>query len=352
VYVSGQGIAVFARDRRTGALRQLAGPAGCVREDRAQGCATARVAASPVAVSPDGSSVYAGGATSGIGAFRRDRRTGALSELPGEAGCIKPADQAQDGCMTGRGLGVGQAYVYGFAVSGDGRNVYTTSVALGGGAAALARFDRDLTTGALTQPAGADACFTNRETNGEAGCALLRSVGRPIPAALSPDGRSIYVGSGPSGETGDDDIPGAVAVLRRDPPSGALAQPPGRDGCLSLLQGFEGESRECASTHAVFRANDVTVSPDSRTVYIASPFGLGGGGRVGAFARNQRTGLLSELRGRAVCVGRSGTCTRARAITAPRNIAVSPDGRNAYVAAQYDLTEPNPTVIASFRRAR
>ena len=288
---------------------------------------------------------------SGIGTFRRDPRTGALSELPGEAGCIKPTDQPQDGCMAGRGLGSGQGYVLGFAASGDGRNVYTTSVALGGGAAAIAHFDRDLTTGALTQPAGADACLTNRESNGEPGCAVLR-IGNPIPAALSPDGRSIYVGSNPSGETGDDDSPGAVAILRRDPASGALAQPPGRDGCLSLLQGFEGELRECASTHAVFRAADVSVSPDSRTVYIASPFGLGGGGRVGAFARSPRTGLLSELRGRAVCVGRSRACTRAPAITRPHSIAVSPDGRNTYVAVQYAVTDDNPTVIASFRRAR
>ena len=351
VYVAHDGIAAFARNRRTGALRQLAGMAGCLRSDGARGCARARLAGEPIAISSDGSSVYTGGATPGIGIFRRDRTTGALSELPGEAGCIKPADQAQEGCMAGRGLGVGQASVRGFALSGDGRNVYPTSVALGGETAAIARFDRDLTTGALTQPAGADACFTNRETNGEPGCVLLRSVGSPNPAMLSPDGRSIYIGSGPT-EAGTDDIAGAVAILRRDPASGALAQPPGRDGCLRLSQGFKGADRACASTDAVFRAADVAVTPDSRTVYIASPFGLPGGGRVGVFARSPRTGLLSELRGRAVCVGRSRACIRARAITAPRNIAVSPDGRNVYVAAQAALTDDNPTVIASFHRAR
>jgi DNA-binding beta-propeller fold protein YncE len=83
------GLAVFARNRRTGMLRQLPGAAGCVLEDPGAGCGAARgvEGGEYPTVSPDGRNVYLNGGFSLV-AFARNRRTGELLQLPGRAGCI------------------------------------------------------------------------------------------------------------------------------------------------------------------------------------------------------------------------------------------------------------------------
>jgi hypothetical protein len=83
------GLAVFARNGRTGMLRQLPGAAGCVLEDPGAACGAARGVEggqSPT-VSPDGRNVYLNGGFSLV-AFARNRRTGEVLQLPGKAGCI------------------------------------------------------------------------------------------------------------------------------------------------------------------------------------------------------------------------------------------------------------------------
>ena len=82
-----------AATRTTGALTQAPGKAGCVAAKgrrRLRRSAIGLIAPNSVAVSPDGKNVYA---TSRDGAsvttFRRNRKTGALRELPPSAsGCI------------------------------------------------------------------------------------------------------------------------------------------------------------------------------------------------------------------------------------------------------------------------
>ena len=86
---SDQGLAVFARNGRTGMLRQLPGAAGCVLDDPGAACGAARGVErgeSPT-VSPDGRNVYLNGGFSLV-VFARNRRTGELLQLPGRAGCI------------------------------------------------------------------------------------------------------------------------------------------------------------------------------------------------------------------------------------------------------------------------
>src|SRR5262245_56312287 len=88
---SGAG-AVFARSKTTGALTQLAGTAGCVSDDGTGGaCAdgTALKGASSVVVSPDGKHVYVATAVSNaVAVFGRNKATGALTQLAGTAGCV------------------------------------------------------------------------------------------------------------------------------------------------------------------------------------------------------------------------------------------------------------------------
>jgi DNA-binding beta-propeller fold protein YncE len=76
----------------------------------------------------------------------------------------------------------------------------------------------------------------------------------------------------------------------------------------------------------------VTVSPDGKTVYVASELS----DAVAVFARNITTGALTQLTGLAGCVsddGTSGTCRDGKELTTPQEVAVSPDGQSVYVDA-------------------
>ena len=101
------GVAVFARDRRSGALTQLTGEDGCVDQAGLDDCALGRAieAARGLAVSPDGKNIYiASNGRSAVAAFARDHRTGALTQLQGEDGCV--ANEVGEGCALGRALGL------------------------------------------------------------------------------------------------------------------------------------------------------------------------------------------------------------------------------------------------------
>ena len=80
--------------------------------------------------------------------------TGDLTQPAGTAGCL--SDTATSGCAQGHQL-LGTRSV---AVSPDGKNVYVASQST------VARIDRDTTTGALSQPAGAAGCISETGVGG------------------------------------------------------------------------------------------------------------------------------------------------------------------------------------------
>ena len=148
---------------RQGALAQLGGPGGCLvdRSAPATGCATARALKGPgpfmgsraIALSPDGRNVYVASSRSdAIAVFRRNPRTGKLTQPRGAAGCIAAKGAAH--CATAIGLDGPNSV----AVSPDGRNVYATAR----GANTIGAFHRNRSTGALTQlppaPAASPDC--------------------------------------------------------------------------------------------------------------------------------------------------------------------------------------------------
>ena len=118
---NGSTIASFVRAPLTGALRQPAGPVGCIgRSDRPSNCARARgvVETFAVAPSPDGANVYA--ASFGVAAFSREGTVGGLRQLPSRDGCV---GDFRDGCAAGR---MANSIVF-LRVSDDGRNIYAVS---------------------------------------------------------------------------------------------------------------------------------------------------------------------------------------------------------------------------------
>lgn len=105
--------AVPAQAARTGTLRQLPGGNGCLvdRSPKRGGCTAARALQGPasltgsdaVATSPDGRNVYvAASASNAVAEFRRDAKTGALTQPGGAAGCISARRNV--GCANGPAL--------------------------------------------------------------------------------------------------------------------------------------------------------------------------------------------------------------------------------------------------------
>jgi DNA-binding beta-propeller fold protein YncE len=313
VYVASYGshaVAIFARARRTGYLRQLGGVRGCVRHQREAGrvrnCVAARALGGPVAIaiSPDGRSVYVAAAGSdALSVFARDRRTGALRQLGGAAGCLSQRPGA--GCGPARALNEPTSV----AVSPDGARVYVTGRRFPSAVAIFTRA-RD---GTLSQPAGTAGCVSHR---GGSGCALGRAISSPEEVAVTPDSRHVLVAGMRSR---------AVAVLTAGP--NGLAQAADADGCISL-----GGRDGCASGRALLGPVDLAVSPDGRYVYAASSVA----DAVAVLHIDRTTGALTQPRGRRGCLGQ-GTgarrCAPGRALDEPWGIAMSPDGRNVYVVS-------------------
>jgi fibronectin-binding autotransporter adhesin len=299
-------IAIFARDAGNGRLTQPKGPSGCIAAKGADGCAAAIGLDGPnsVAVSRDGRNVYVTSRTANsITVFKRNRRTGALRQLPPAFGCV--AGAPIPGCASGRAL-VGPDVV---AVSPDGANVYVGSF-LGN---AVATFTRDPATGALAQPGGSAGCIAETTTSG---CAHAVALGAPEGLAVSGNGANVYVATA---------LSSALLVLARDPSTGALSQATNGSGCIvdAALGG-------CTTGLQLSGANAVAVSPRSGDVYVTSLFS----NSVTSFTPTA-SGGLAQLQGTAGCLVwlRAVGCSFGRALSAPEGLVVSPDGANVYATA-------------------
>ena len=146
----------------------------------------------------------------------------------------------------------------------------------------------------------------------------------------------------------------ALVALAALLPASALAAKP-KPGTLTQLQGKQGcivdrgsKPGTCASARALkgpgpFMGSEaVAVSPDGRNVYVASSTS----DAIAIFARNPKSGALTQPSGTGGCISAQGKggCAKAVAIDGPNSVAVSPDGRNVYATAR------NSSTLLSFAR--
>ena len=150
---------------------------------------------------------------------------------------------------------------------------------------------------------------------------------------------------------------GALDTFVRDPSTGALTQLAGAAGCTDKTGTDETNAPgSCATGIALHDADEVVVSADGKSVYVAgqgSGSTLGSDGALTAFARNPDTGVVTQLAGTAGCVsadggdgagGALGQCAIGRGMLEPSGLAVSPDGNNVYVA-----TSDTPGALVTLR---
>ena len=177
--------------------------------------------------------------------LNRNTTTGAITQPAGTAGCI--SETGAGPCADGHGL---ERPERGGGERRTGRASTSPRIA----SDAVARLNRNTTTGAITQPAGSAGCVSE---TGAGPCADGHGLDGPYGVAVSPDGKSVYVASCDSD---------AVARLNRNTTTGAITQPAGTAGCVS-----ETGAGPCADGHGLDVPHSVAVSPDGKSVYVASP---------------------------------------------------------------------------------
>jgi DNA-binding beta-propeller fold protein YncE len=316
------------------ALTQLPGTAGCITVAGEAGCASGRAigeADGPLAISPDGRSAYLvansnpeGIESDALDVFDRDPSTGALTQKPGAEGCL--AASGREGCARAAMVLGGREAV----VSPDGRNVY---LATERGVVALSR---DTTTGALTPLSGPGECLGGKQVR--APCEVGVGLTGANSLALSPDGAELYVTS---------DVHPTVAILRRDPLTGALSQAGGTAGCVVAAAG------PAACTAAKLpsgSAPGIAVAPDGHGVYLIVDGESKGfvTTRLDSFARNAAGGLR-RLGGRSGCLHalRGKPCPGGRGLRTIEGVALSPDGHSLYLTSGFSA---KAGAISIFRR--
>jgi DNA-binding beta-propeller fold protein YncE len=330
--------------------------------------------AESVAVSRDGKNVYvASYKANALVVLERAQGGGLLRTLAGTGSCVSYG--GAHGCAAGTALKGANSV----AISRNGRSVYVASYR----SDAVAIFDRNAGSGALTQKAGRSGCVSEEGTGGA--CTRAKALDAPESIIVSPDGRNVYVlsdksnavtvfdrradgglelkhglrgcisedgthdgdgtarcadGAGLNIRDGANAIAlspdgtnvyvaandsGAVAILDRDA-TGALSQDR-VSGCWS-----DKRRDRCRVSSSLAGAATVSVSPDGRHVYVGS-FEADA---IVIFERDAHSGALTRKPGRAGCwamgPGREG-CAMAKALNGVYSVTVSPDGKNLYVAA-------------------
>ncbi len=276
VYVASfanEAVAEFKRDTVSGELTQLAGKNNCISDAPTSECGTTTAIGlkEAIGVVASGKDLYVGaGGTSAegdIAAFERGAE-GALTQLPGEEGCI---GEAVSGCTHGSHA----EHIQGtedLVVSPDGNNVYATSTATH----SVVELKRT-GTGALEQLGTPNECVSTEKSL--SGCTEAKEIASPVGVAVSPDGSNVYASSRSTNKS-------AVAAFARGP-GGELTQLAAYPCVTEAASGCEPATSN--ERVGLKYARRVTVSPDGTNVYVASQSSHA----IAAFARAVRLGGLN-----------------------------------------------------------
>jgi len=180
-------------------------------------------------------------------------------------------------------------------------------------------------SGSLSQLPAPSDCVGEEETQ-RAICATKIQFGLNFAyqAAVSPDGRNVYSVA----------IDGALEEYRRNPADGALTV----IGCLTGTTSPPtcAPENEQSGITVVDSLAAIAISPDGENVYVLDQ----DKNMVVELSRDPETGLLSVIYGphelpECISEGLSGICETSTGIglNTPYGIAVSPDGKNVYVAS-------------------
>ena len=340
----------FARDARSGRLRQLPGKSGCVSSRPTNGCALARSIDLhdffELFLAPDGRTVVVPAADA-LTVLRRDTVSGALKpqacfDTTGTRGCqVIPVWGTDTNAVN-------------VLFAPDGRFVYVTATGsqshdLGDGAQGfLLTFIRDAETGMLTLSNGETACLAGADVDVEDlepinGCALVPALlTELVPPVLGSDDRMWLATSDIYADSG------TIVELRRDPMSGALAAVP--TACWAARP-TAGCAVIAGLSHPVVGP---IVAPDGRSVHLAtsySPYDFGSpitDSAVVSLRRDFVSAQLSPFAPPRGCV--TGTqdagCARLPGLRDPYALALTRDGLRAYL-----LGRQPPKLITLRRRA-
>jgi DNA-binding beta-propeller fold protein YncE len=124
---------------------------------------------------------------------------------------------------------------------------------------------------------------------------------------------------------------------RPKPVPGSLTQLAGERGCL-VDSSAKVKARGCGTARALAGAGPfmgsraIAVSGDGKNVYVASSKS----DAIAIFARDQRSGALTQAGGRGGCIAAKGAggCARAIGLSGPNSVALSPDERFLYATSR------------------
>jgi DNA-binding beta-propeller fold protein YncE len=166
------------------------------------------------------------------------------------------------------------------------------------------------------------------------GCSHARGLLSAFSVAVSPDDKHVYVAASGADTGGGSN---AIVAFSRAADTGALTDV----GCVSDSggDGRTGTDGFCTNGDALLGADGVVVSPDGKTVYVASHSSNG----IAWLARDASTGKLTP----AGCIKnfpRADHCRAGFQLEGTSGVAVSPDGKNVYVTAD------TPGSVSAFTR--
>jgi hypothetical protein len=158
-------------------------------------------------------------------------------------------------CLKGRGLDDVERLV----VSANGKFLYTAGYA----PMSVAVLNRDPVSGGLKERASTGACYTaDGSSHHVAGvCRKGRALAGGYAGSLSPDGTTLYFASQKAN---------GFVIFHVNVSRGGFTQLSGMQGCVTEDGSSKLGKNTCVNGRAILRANEVTVGPGGRDVYVAS----------------------------------------------------------------------------------